>query len=245
MLLAALAGAESNYFMSEEYRQLQFNPGQWLDYDLDNMHVQHEAHYPEYHAQDHWNTVKYSHHGENLAIPSLGSMKKVFDAGSEAMGPIAEIGGMAMTTVDKFTKEGPRSCWLKTKGRGFGHPLSACPKDKEKNLLMCYDKCKEGYTGVGPVCWQDCPKDFPYLLGPTCKKPAPYGRGVGSFWKGKDDEKWGLLWYPKCKDGFYAFACCICSPKCPEGMADIGVVCTKKSYGRGIGSFLICPEPYE
>ena len=111
-------------------------------------------------------------------------MKKGFDQVSEAAGPLGDImdvGGMIGGTIDKFTKEGPRSCWLKTKGRGWGHPLNSCPADKQKDLAMCYTPCKEGYTGTGPVCWQDCPEGYPYLLGPTCKKPGPYGRGVGNW----------------------------------------------------------------
>ena len=60
---------------------------------------------------------------------------------------------------------------------------------------------------------------------------------------GDDKEKWGLLYYPKCMDGYYAFACCICSPKCPDGMTDIGVSCAKSSYGRTAGKPLQCkPE---
>ena len=191
-----------------------------------------------------------------MAIPSFSQMKKAYDVGSKVVDTGGQVAGMAADTYGKFAgpQNQPKSCWLKTYGRGWGHPLSACPAGKEKNALMCYDKCKPGYTGVGPVCWQDCPKDYKYIVGPFCGKPKPYGRGWGNWRQSYCDdknggkgkcEKWGLLWYPKCKDGYYAFACCICSAKCPDGMKDIGISCTKKSYGRGLGSFLICPAPYE
>ena len=127
-----------------------------------------------------------------------------------------------------------QSCWLKTSTRGVGKPISACPADMEKSGALCYPKCKESFRGVGPVCWPDCPKDY-RDDGAFCFKPKPYGRGVGSIKGGDDKEKWGLLWYPKCSEGYYAFACCICSPKCPEGMKDIGISCAKNSYGRTAG----------
>ena len=102
---------------------------------------------------------------------------------SEKLGPAGQVAGMATDIYSRFSgpADQPRSCWLKTYGRGIGHPLSACPAGKEKQALMCYDKCKEGYTGVGPMCWQDCPKDYKYILGPFCGKPKPYGRGFGNW----------------------------------------------------------------
>jgi hypothetical protein len=43
-------------------------------------------------------------------------------------------------------------------------------------------------------------------------------------------EIWGLLMYPKCKKGFQNIGCCICSPDCPRGMIDLGLICAKNSY---------------
>ena len=48
------------------------------------------------------------------------------------------------------------------------------------------------------------------------------------------------MWYPRCQNNFYNVACCICSPKCPSGMTDIGISCSKGSYGRGWGTVLEC-----
>ena len=36
-------------------------------------------------------------------------------------------------------------------------------------------------------------------------------------------EKNGAVVYPKCRDGYHAEGCCICSPECPGDMADMGV----------------------
>lgn len=36
----------------------------------------------------------------------------------------------------------------------LGRPHGAkCPPGLEKNIGLCYRPCKEGYKGVGPVCW--------------------------------------------------------------------------------------------
>ncbi len=45
------------------------------------------------------------------------------------------------------------NCWKDAYGRGVGKPISACAPGLEEDALLCYPPCKEGYTGVGPVCW--------------------------------------------------------------------------------------------
>ena len=36
----------------------------------------------------------------------------------------------------------------------IGKPYSAsCPSSKENNAGLCYNKCRTGFDGVGPVCW--------------------------------------------------------------------------------------------
>jgi hypothetical protein len=137
-------------------------------------------------------------------------------------------------------------------GRGVGIPM-ICGPDEEQDGALCYPRCEAGYTGVGPVCWQNCPANY-RDDGAFCAKPEPYGRGAGyALWdKGKCEsehgscEQDGLLFYPVCAEGFHAVGCCICSPSCPVGMVDMGVSCTKQSYGRTAGVPLhACPEGHE
>jgi hypothetical protein len=45
-----------------------------------------------------------------------------------------------------------------------------CSEDQELDGALCYPKCKDGFHGVGPVCWADgCTHDpmFPYACGPA------------------------------------------------------------------------------
>jgi len=139
-------------------------------------------------------------------------------------------------------------CWIQSYGRGVGKPISTCPDGMENDASLCYPPCQDGYTGVGPVCWQNCPSGFSDT-GIDCLKPSSYGRGAGyAAWhesecnndNSQGCEKYGAMWYPKCKENFHNVGCCVCSPNCPSGMTDIGVSCQKQSYGRGAGKPLVC-----
>jgi len=168
-------------------------------------------------------------------------------------------------SLKELSKANQPYCWRQSYGRGVGVPVSACPKGQEKDAGLCYPTCeavgKNGWNGVGPVCWQDCPSGF-RDDGAYCAKPAAYGRGVGFPWKIGDRafsltnarkrcerkhgagqcEKSGAIYYPKCKPEYRAIGCCVCSPKCPPGMTDIGVSCQKQSQGRGVGKPMTCKE---
>ncbi len=151
-----------------------------------------------------------------------------------------------------LTQVNGSNCWKDAYGRGVGKVITDCRQGEEKNGALCYPQCRENFYGVGPVCWQNCAPGF-RDDGAFCFKPEPYGRGVGyPLWSegscNNDNqdvggcEKWGLIWYPKCRANFHNVACCICSPNCPAGQTDIGISCAKDSYGRGAGTPLIC-EP--
>jgi hypothetical protein len=141
-----------------------------------------------------------------------------------------------------------KRCWLKSYGRGVGRPLSMCPANSEQSGLLCYPPCEAGYTGLSFACWQNCPDRF-NDIGVSCQKPESYGRGGGYVswdeWKCNRDnsqgcEWWGAMVYPRCNLGFYAVACCVCSPNCINGMTDAGAFCTKKTYTRTAGVPMIC-----
>lgn len=80
-----------------------------------------------------------------------------------------------------------------------------------------------------------------------CEKPRSYGRGAGHTSENRcltsNDrgastngcEKYGSLRYPVCDPSYYAFGCCVCSPRCQRGFRDTGIGCTKPTYGRGVG----------
>uniref|UniRef100_A0A914DW01 Uncharacterized protein n=1 Tax=Acrobeloides nanus TaxID=290746 RepID=A0A914DW01_9BILA len=105
--------------------------------------------------------------------------------------------------------------------------------------FVCYPKCQAGYTGGGPVCWEDCPNGFTDI-GLLCLKPNSYSRGLGyALWNNDTCEKenpqgcelLGLVWYPKCQNGLAPAGCY---------SIDWGLSCSKKSYGRGLGTPLQC-----
>lgn len=151
----------------------------------------------------------------------------------------------------KFLNQPSDGCWLKAYGRGAGRPIHTCHTGEEQNGLLCYPVCNNDFYGVGPVCWQNCPNNY-RDDGAFCYKPPSYGRGAGYTSEGsclnenkQGCEKNGLLWYPKCQEGFHAVGCCVCSPDCLKDQTDIGISCAKQSYGRGAGSPLTCTDKSE
>jgi hypothetical protein len=138
--------------------------------------------------------------------------------------------------------------------RGGGTVPSGCAGGQENDAGLCYPRCPSGFHGRGPMCWQDCPSGF-RDDGAYCAKPEAYGRGGGYPWEFGDPafdlgnarrrceaanpagcEQDGLIFYPRCRAGFHAFACCVCTPDCPAGMTDIGVSCQKQSTWRAVGT---------
>ncbi len=124
-----------------------------------------------------------------------------------------------------------QSCWLKTRFRDIGQMVSECSPGLEKSEDLCYPICKDGFQGVSDNCWSKCPKGF-RSNGSFCQKPKSLGRGWGSHSPCANCEKWGLLWYPKCPQGYHTVGCCLCSPDCPPGLKDDGQQCSKTSYSR-------------
>mmetsp|Transcript_17308 Transcript_17308/g.31774 ORF Transcript_17308/g.31774 Transcript_17308/m.31774 type:complete len:691 (+) Transcript_17308:95-2167(+) len=147
-------------------------------------------------------------------------------------------------------------CGKKSYGRGVGKiPRMHCGPNEELNGALCYPKCNSGYYGVGPICWKHCDSGFTDH-GATCFKhlfnwyfKPSYGRGVGEvpdYRCGTDQDNDAGLCYPKCKAGYHGVGP-ICWLGCPSTMTDIGVSCTKKSYGRTAGTVpkYVCEGPNE
>ena len=44
--------------------------------------------------------------------------------------------------------------------RGIGLAPSVCESGKENDTGLCYPKCNAGFSGVGPVCWGQCPSGW-------------------------------------------------------------------------------------
>ncbi len=94
--------------------------------------------------------------------------------------------------------------------RGVGTIPAHCKSEDENNAGLCYPKCESGFSGVGPLCWNDLKE---------------YGRGVGEVPTdcGTGKERDAGLCYPVCKNDYHG----------------VGPVCwsnKSKSYGRGVGT---------
>ncbi len=77
--------------------------------------------------------------------------------------------------IAMMNREARGFCWKDSHVRGAGKPLSDCPAGQEKDGALCYPRCKPGYTGVGPVCWQKGCKPGYHNDGALCgRRPHSY-----------------------------------------------------------------------
>lgn len=118
-------------------------------------------------------------------------------------------------------------CWFGSYGRGVGWPLSSCRSGQEKDGLLCYPHCSNGYYGVGPVCWARCGDSYSDHGALCTRGPHIYGKGC-------------------CCIRFFGWTNGCCS-NCPSGYNDDGCTChrymhtyAKSTYGRGAGEPMIC-----
>jgi hypothetical protein len=143
-------------------------------------------------------------------------------------------------------------CWSDSYGRGVGTVPRSCPQGQEMVGLFCYDACPKsdfyggpGMKRAGIDCHSICPTGMDDQ-GLFCRA-SETGRGSGYPWKVGDAlnlsgalsrceakegngkcEKWGAVIYPKCKEGYSNFFCCICRPAIPDcqrlGLSKVGQV---------------------
>lgn len=71
----------------------------------------------------------------------------------------------------------PHTYTKKSYGRS-GVPLS-CASNEDQIVLLCYPRCRPGYSGVGPLCLSRC-RGETTDIGLLCQKKF-YGRGVGKL----------------------------------------------------------------
>ena len=129
---------------------------------------------------------------------------------------------------------------------------SDCGPDRDNDAGICYPKCRPGFHGVGPLCWQDtvtlgagtpvgledCPPDF-RNDGLTCQKDLQCtGGGCHTFCDGNWNSNDGGFCHThcdpiSCNDGPKTIGRLDHGGTCPEGKERIDGLC----YDR-------CPEGY-
>jgi hypothetical protein len=62
--------------------------------------------------------------------------------------------------------------------RCFPVGSASCFNNEEKDAGLCYKRCNPGMTGVGPVCWQDCPSGWANCGAGCAKTSAQCGMTV-------------------------------------------------------------------
>ncbi|ETW08141.1 hypothetical protein H310_02481 [Aphanomyces invadans] len=144
---------------------------------------------------------------------------------------LAKVGKKALKAVKSSgSKSSAEFCWKNSYGRGVGKIPESCKPGQDRIGLLCYDKCPPNFARFGFDCHQVCSRGFEDQ-GLFCRKKE-YGRGGGYPWKFGDRafrldgarercerdhgrgrcEQNGAMMYPKCKEGYYPFGCCMCRP---------------------------------
>jgi len=114
-------------------------------------------------------------------------------------------------------------------GRGVGGILGCNNETEDLDTGLCFPKCSNNYTGVGPICWARCGNEWESNGGTDdgayCRK-GNYSRGVGRAISGcaAGYEKQGALCYPACREGYYGVGP-VCWQRCNDGYTDDGLTC--------------------
>jgi hypothetical protein len=61
------------------------------------------------------------------------------------------------------------ACRKNTYDRGVGR-LMSCGAGQQNDAGLCYNSCRSGFDGIGPVCWAQCPKEMPVNCGASCAR---------------------------------------------------------------------------
>jgi len=133
-------------------------------------------------------------------------------------------------------------CYRRSYGRGAGTVLTEAGDGRVKIGALSYSQCPSNTARYGFDCHSVCPPGM-RDDGLYCRR-SEYGRGAGYVtrsicnrnagnWGVSECEKYGLLFYPRCRDGYSAFGANICRPERPDCGAlglgrQIDLSCEKK-----------------
>jgi len=142
------------------------------------------------------------------------------------------VGPLCWKSCPPGWKDTGAGCQKDSYTNGAGYVLNNCG-DKEMDAGLCYNKCPEGYKGVGPLCWKTCPSGWKDT-GAQCQKDS-YTNGAGYVlnYCGSKEMDAGLC-YNKCPEGYNGVGP-LCWKTCPPGWKDTGAQCQKDSYTNGAG----------
>jgi|GEM_PF-1846225 len=127
-------------------------------------------------------TVGYQYCGANGSLES-GLCYNKCDAGFHGDGPLC--------TNNQPTSYGRGAGQTPITDTWFWGARIRCPGSSELSGAVCYDKCRSGYHGAGPVCWINS---------------GSYGRNAGAVPMLRCPESMDTdasLCYAKCRDGFH------------------------------------------
>lgn len=134
---------------------------------------------------------------------------------------IPEMGGFKLN-IDEFAAVGANSSHL-----GVGATLSypgaiVCPEGSERYGQSCYGDCRDGFIGIGDLCWS--PKQYQYIRG--------FGRFPGLACETGEEMQWGSCFEP-CEPGYTGLlnTCWLNNATYPQGAGrPVDQICSEGEY---------------
>lgn len=92
---------------------------------------------------------------------------------------------LIVTFIEVTLSSGGNNCYRRAQGRGVGIIPTSCAAGQERDGLLCYPYCDNGYSGLGPMCWSDCPADNYSDWGMMCMPSIKSGDNSDCPWYDK------------------------------------------------------------
>ena len=103
-------------------------------------------------------------HGNNCVLANANTM--VYETCRAGYHQAPVITNLCSPDCPAGMTDGGAFCGKNTIQRNVG--LMECNSNQQYDAGLCYDGCRSGYAGVGPVCWNSCPAKLPVNCGASC-----------------------------------------------------------------------------
>jgi len=100
--------------------------------------------------------------------PVFKNLGLYWKTGSVSETEFIDLVGLFNEMYDASTETYAGVCYKDVHYRGIGKLEDNCTADEERQMGICYPKCKVTQEGAGPVCIDSCPSDHPVTAGVLC-----------------------------------------------------------------------------
>lgn len=110
---------------------------------------------------------------------------------------LAIVAAQNLTESIKVAIKSAKFCWKPSAKRALSTEPS-CETNQERRGDFCYEKCKQGYHGVGAVCWKESKSYHRRPVTPQCGEGSEMQDGLCYKQCNKNQKGVGLICWRKC-----------------------------------------------